>query len=194
MVFLSPIGSILLSYRGRHDEVLAMATAPHWSGPYTRVDKPGSSVFPYACEVQYCNDTICLGDKTRLAGAVRDINSRHKALPSDKFKCLEDPFLFRLKDGSYHMILHNQMDGSTGAHAFSVDGESWTLSQTWAYTRTVTYTDGSAHSLYRREEPKLLFDDGYATHLFNAACRDNGVCGEVMATRLLQPIALWRGE
>jgi hypothetical protein len=84
-------GSILLSYRGRHDEVLAMATAPHWSGPYTRVDKPGNSVFPYACEVQYCNDTICLGDKTKLTGAVRDINSRHKASPSDKVKCLEDP-------------------------------------------------------------------------------------------------------
>jgi hypothetical protein len=38
---------------------------------------------------------------------------------------------------------------------------------------------GSAHSLYMR---KLLVDNGYATHLFNAACRDNCVCGEVMAT------------
>ena len=184
-------GSILFAYRGRHDELLAMASAPHWSGPYTRVELAGASVFPYACEVQYCNSTICLGDKTRLTGAVHDISSWHKSVPSDKFKCLEDPFLFRLQDGSYHMILHNQMDGSTGAHAFSADGREWNLSQTWAYTRTVKYAGGSAHSLYRREEPKLLFEDGYATYLFNAVCRDNRICGEVMATRLLQPIALW---
>ena len=29
-------GEILLGFRGRHDEILALASAPHWSGPYER--------------------------------------------------------------------------------------------------------------------------------------------------------------
>jgi len=193
-------GSILFAYRGRHDEVLATATAPDWAGPYRRVSEAGSSIFPYACLPQYCNDTICLDDKSRLTGAVRDISSRHEpGLFDDKFRCLEDPFLLRLHDGSYHMILHNQVGDSSGAHAFSPDGQRWKLSQTPAYTLTVKWVDGGSEKLYRREEPKLLFEDGYATHLFNAACRSGpkpnpNPCGEVMATQLLEPIALWKSK
>jgi len=111
----------------------------------------------------------------------------------------------RLHDGSYHMIMHNQRSrfqpkirDFTGAHAFSLDGKQWKLSQTPAYTQTVKWADGSSEGLYRREEPKLLFEDGYATHLFNAACRSgssyHGICGEVLATQLLEPIALWQGK
>ena len=47
-----------------------------------------------------------------------------------RFKCLEDPFLFRLKSGSYHMILHNQVGDFSGAHGYSSDGQNWSLSPT----------------------------------------------------------------
>jgi hypothetical protein len=48
-------GTLLLAFRGRHDEVLPLATAPHWSGPYTRVRPAGESVYPSGCLSQYCN-------------------------------------------------------------------------------------------------------------------------------------------
>ena len=50
----------------------------------------------------------------------RDISARHSQMPLGRFKRLEDPFLLRLRDGSYHMIMH-QVGAFSGAHAFSVD-------------------------------------------------------------------------
>ncbi|MEC9052741.1 MAG: glycoside hydrolase family protein, partial [Actinomycetota bacterium] len=182
-------GSLLIAYRGRHDEVLPLATAPHWSGPYTRVLPPGSSSYPSGCSSQVCNDTICFdaGHAKELTGSVHDI-SRPAVGP---FKCLEDPFILRLASGSYHMIMHNQGEHSfSGAHGFSADGKNWSLSPTAAYSLTVEMDDGSKLSLYRREEPKLLVDEGFATHLFNAACPTPQDCGEVLAVPL-EPIALW---
>jgi len=136
---------------------------------------------------------MCSEDPKRLKGVLQDINRRHKFnASSDSFKCLEDPFLFRLKDGSYHMIMHNQVGDFSGAHAFSVDGIEWDLAKTPAYTLEVNYTHGKKVRLQRREEPKLLFEGGHATHLFNAVCARGGKCGEVLATPFLEPIELWQ--
>lgn len=114
------------------------------------------------------------------------------------FKCLEDPFIFRHKSGSYHMIMHNQVGDFSGAHGFSTDGRNWSLSPTPAYTKTVKFADGTSKGLYRREEPKLLLQGGTgtgeprrATHLFNAACENNQQCGEVLAVPIEPAIELW---
>lgn len=159
-------GSILMAYRGRHDEVLPLATAPHFDGPFTRVYPRGQSAFPSACSTQLCNGTLCSNDPWRLSGETHDISARHSQTPYlELFKCLEDPFLLRLRDGSYHMIMHNQVGAFSGAHAFSADGINWTLAKTPAYTKTVEYIGGRKVDMSRREEPKMLFENGKATHL-----------------------------
>jgi hypothetical protein len=63
------------------------------------------------------------------------------------------------------MIMHNQVGAFSGAHAFSADGINWTLAKTPAYTKTVEYIGGRKVEMWRREEPKLLFENGKATHL-----------------------------
>jgi hypothetical protein len=77
-------------------QVLPIATAPHWSGPYTRVRPAGASAFPSGCAPQFCNGSICHDDKSLLSGSdVRDISRPQVG----DFKCLEDPFIFRHKSG-----------------------------------------------------------------------------------------------
>ena len=179
---------------------MPIATAPHWLGPYTRARRAGASAFPSGCVPQWCNASICHEDKTLLTGTgVRDISRPQVGT----FKCLEDPFIFRHKSGSYHMLAHNQVGDFVGAHGFSTDGKNWSLSPTPAYTKTVRFEDGSARGLYRREEPKLLFQGGRgeprrATHLFNAACPLGGpsgamLCGEVISVPIEPAIELWEG-
>ena len=146
-------GSLLLAFRGRHDEVLPIATAPHWSGPYTRLLPAGVSIFPSGCAPQFCNGSICHDDRSLLTGIdVRDISRPQVGASCTRgfcgsnwlftckversclsksmahagtFKCLEDPFLFRHKSGSFHMILHNQVGEFAGAHG--EDCQSTTL-------------------------------------------------------------------
>ena len=189
-------GSLLLAFRGRHDEVLPIATAPHWSGPYTRTKPAGASAFPSGCLVMFCNGSICHDDRDLLSGSVRDISRPQVG----SFKCLEDPFLFRLKSGSYHMLLHNQLGDFAGAHGFSADGANWSLSPTPAYTKTVAFEGGTSRGFSRREEPKLLVQGGAgtgeprrATHLFNAVCPNAvpHVCGEVLSVPIEPAIELW---
>merc|ERR1712185_219707 len=76
-------GSILFAYRGRHDEVLPMATAKHWSGPYTRLESPypGRSTFPSGCAPLVCNGTKCSSDADapqRLQGKLQHLGSATK--------------------------------------------------------------------------------------------------------------------
>ena len=85
----------------------------------------------------------------------------------------EDPHLFLDPRGNLHALTHNQgpcYSGSNaswygadvrgcGGHMFSTDGgETWSFTWHAAYNGTVTFTDGSAVR-YRRERPKLVFDD-----------------------------------
>ena len=194
--------SILFAYRGRHDAVLPLATAPGWAGPYTRLHKNGSSAFNSSCAAQLCNASICL-DRFKPGPGIFNISQQPGAAAAcgkscdprlaTRISCLEDPFLFRIKQGSYHMIVHNQARAHVhlGAHAYSADGKRWRVAKTGAYSRSQVFTDGTTIKLYRREEPKLLFQDGNATHLFNAACPNPVECGHVLAVPLKHPIQLW---
>jgi hypothetical protein len=69
---------------------------------------------------------------------------------------------FSLKRGNFHALFHKFTDEhpGCGGHAFSRDGEAWTLHGDSAYTTDVTTTLGTAHKFYRRERPHLLFDAG----------------------------------
>jgi hypothetical protein len=90
---------------------------------------------------------------------------------------VEDPFLWH-SDGQFHLLMKddykNDCGGITGewgagVYATSPDAVNWTIHQdAKAYSRTVTWDDGSQTVQANMERPFLLIEDGKPTHLFNA--------------------------
>jgi hypothetical protein len=118
-----PNGSVLLSYRGKDSnskELLGIASAPNWKGPYTRL----------------------------------------RTTPLFNTSGAEDPFLWQDVDDKYHLLFNDKWEDSVGVggHAYSNDGINWVFSNTRAYTHLVTWTDGTALNMSRRERPQLLLD------------------------------------
>lgn len=64
----------------------------------------------------------------------------------------EDPFLFFDRRGHFHILSHVYSKAGSGinntisGHAFSVDGLSWTFSQTQPYSNVVQDVDGGVHT------------------------------------------------
>lgn len=63
-----------------------------------------------------------------------------------------------------------------GAHLFSRDSQTWSISLTPVYTHEVTMHDGSTQELQTRQRPQLIFDPatGQPTTLFNGASFEGG--------------------
>ncbi len=93
----------------------------------------------------------------------------------------EDPFVWwQPATASFHALFHSLgACADVGCHAFSRDGDAWTLSPTPAYGFNVAFADGSNTTFSRRERPQLVLDPatGAATHLING----------VMPPHALQP-------
>jgi len=138
-------GSIILVYRanpceGHGSESLGVAMAANWNSSYVR--RPGGPVVS----------------------------------PSNNTGNHEDPFLFVDRRGSFHIITHDQSDNNVcgdsknhacGAHLFSRDSWSWTVSPTPAYTDKVPVPAGGTKTLQTRQRPQLIFsDDGQMRPLF----------------------------
>lgn len=82
---------------------------------------------------------------------------------SAPFQQLEDPFFWRDARG-YKALFHTMgACKSVGCFAFSQDSYTWHMTSDdidgvgYAYSPTVIYTNGSAHSFHRRERPHLVF-------------------------------------
>ena len=71
--------------------------------------------------------------------------------------------------GGFHCDVATGRGCAVGSHAFSADGLAWTFSTTVAYNTTVTYTDGTAATLARRERPQIVFEGGEPAYLTNGA-------------------------
>ena len=56
-------------------QVLPLATAPSWRGPYQRLLRNGSSAFNSSCSTQLCNATICL-DRMEAGPGIFNISQR----------------------------------------------------------------------------------------------------------------------
>lgn len=87
---------------------------------------------------------------------------------------VEDPFLWKDKAG-YHLLAKDQRGTITGEHhggllAHSPDGLRWTIDKSpKAYSRTLTWTDGTVRTMGQLERVHPLIENGVMTHLFFAA-------------------------
>ncbi|KAI1418778.1 hypothetical protein F5Y12DRAFT_463428 [Xylaria sp. FL1777] len=80
----------------------------------------------------------------------------------------EDPFLWQDRRGNWHFLVHYLVDidlglkgPRVGAHVYARHWQGpWTFNnKTLAYNTTVEFTDGTSTTYYRRERPKLYFDN-----------------------------------
>ncbi|KAF7537432.1 hypothetical protein G7054_g3743 [Neopestalotiopsis clavispora] len=95
----------------------------------------------------------------------------------------EDPFLWRDKRGFFHILAHYMIDITergekgphVGVHLFARNYTGpWTFREKAAYNTTVQFTDGTSINYYRRERPKVFFDeDGTPLYLVNGVAEED---------------------
>lgn len=108
---------------------------------------------------------------------------------------LEDPFIWKTSEG--YELIAKDMDGNicgekhAGIHAYSKDGLDWHLFEDpKAYSRDITWNDGTTQRMGNMERPFLLFQDGKPTHLFAAtADGPGGFKNATMTWNMVIPIA-----
>ncbi|MBD3375954.1 hypothetical protein GF406_13040 [candidate division KSB1 bacterium] len=141
-------GSVLLIYKSapvpyparNKNKALhfGVATAPHYLGPYKRMNA---------------------GQKINIKGT--------------KDAHVEDPCIWQA-NGYYHMvakIFSKSLTGESGAgfYAYSVNGIDWSLPENpKAYSRMVSFSDGTKRQQTKLERPQVLVQDGHPTHIFFA--------------------------
>ena len=171
--------SVLLAFRGAQcaaapgtaptKEKIALASAPHWSGPYAIVDAA----------------TPAFGWRTPASWPVglRDVTMAN-----------EDPFLWRNARG-FHMLTHAQFGAdhrTRGAYGFSVDGRNWTILPDEQWAQNVTWDDGSVTVFDRRQAPALHLDeDGLPAYLLTPVDNNTGGadgCHWHTGWTLIQPV------
>lgn len=99
---------------------------------------------------------------------------------------LEDPFIWHT--GERYEMIAKDMNGNVcgekygGVHAFSPDGQHWTMCEgERSYTRNILWDDGVVRTMGNLERPFILFDEnGEPTHMFFAT--SNGTRGFYDAT------------
>jgi len=83
----------------------------------------------------------------------------------------EDPGLFRDARGNFHMLTHYFT--TTGGHAFSRDGLSWTFAGS-AYEHDIALANGTSFHVGRRERPQVLVLEGEPAFLYVGVQMDDG--------------------
>ena len=149
-VTFAPNGTAIMAFRSVHclvtgkREKIAIATAPHWSGPYTI--RSAEPVFGWMVPDDWPASLVTPGQSMGN----------------------EDPFIWRTERG-YHMLTHCQLQPlqkTRGAYGYSEDGLSWTLLPDFMWETNMTWSDGSVSYFMRRQAPGLCFDhDGIPLYL-----------------------------
>jgi hypothetical protein len=66
-------------------------------------------------------------------------------------------------------------EGGAGFYAYSKDGIEWALPEhPQAYSRTVTFSDGTVRTQTKLERPQVLVQDGRPTHIYFATTDPDG--------------------
>ena len=98
----------------------------------------------------------------------------------DRFGEVEDPFVWKSQFGGYELIAKDMTGKLCGErhaaiHAYSPDGENWTLStQPKSYSRVLRWDDGTTQNMGQLERPFVYLEDGYPRYLFCAAADGPG--------------------
>lgn len=168
----------------RLDEPILKPRAGHWDGLMTT--NPAACVMPDGSVMLVYKSTGNQQDRLRLGVA----QAAHYAGPyvrladepifqfDNSIDHVEDPYIW-FTDGKFQLIMKDMEGGISGEkhagiHATSEDGMFWTVSQPQlAYSRSISWTDGTVTTQGSLERPQLLIQDGEPTH-FYAATADNG--------------------
>lgn len=171
---------ILEPRKGKWDAIITSNAAPY-------VDEDGSVMLIYKSWTIHANEYYAghePGEVNQLLGVAHADHylGEYKRLKEERifnnskipFNS-EDPFLWK-QDGKYHLLAKifeagKELIGEKGAgyYATSDDCIHWEMDTTGiAYSRSVTFTDGTGESFERLERPQLLIQDGKPTHIFFA--------------------------
>lgn len=145
------------------------------SNPAPCVHSDGSILLMYKARkyegYEYSNMMLGLAWADRYEGPYRRLTDE-PVFPPDGFH-IEDPFIWKTAHG--YRLIAKDMDGTLcgelhgGIQAVSDNGREWRLADNpKAYSRVVTWDDGTVQTMGNFERPFLLFEDGKPTHLFAA--------------------------
>jgi hypothetical protein len=122
--------------------------------------------FPYHGDM-----SICVATAPSIDGPYTVFDS--PIFSREKFGEVEDPFVWKDHDG-YHLLVKDQRGVITGRKhsgviAHSRDGLHWVLDKNpLAYTKTITWSDGTIQEMGQLERAFGLIQNGKITHLFFA--------------------------
>ncbi len=175
---------------------IGVATAPSVYGPWKRRDEPFLTARPEAWDAWvvtnpapcflpdgrlflYYRSYVKAEQRNKIGLAIfegLDGRSRWRSdgpVFDSSAVTVEDPYVFNI-DGHFEMLakdLNGKACGEfhAGVHLLSPDGIVWNMAgQPKAYSRTVTWDNGTQETLSSVERPQLLFHDGVPTHMFAA--------------------------
>lgn len=192
-----------LSQRSWEAIRIGVGVADSLDGPWVRFDRPILDVRPDKWDHRLVtNPAPCIRDDGTTLMLYRSPGPNHALLGAaiadspvgpfrrlsdspvfehqgDERKFVEDPYIWATPQG-YSMIakdLSGKLTGEVGAGvlAHSANGVDWHVNDSpKAYSRTVTWSDGSVVTLGCFERPQLLMSSGVPTHLFAAAADGPG--------------------
>jgi hypothetical protein len=183
---------------------IGMAVAPSPDGPWQRPYAPCLDVRPGHWDAQMTtNPAPCIHDTgdtlllyksksgprrpTRYGvarastpfGPFGRVGPERPIVFGDASTPYEDAYVW-FRNGMYHMLF-NDLKGvltgedHAGAYALSIDGIDWRLHpRPRAYSRTVTWSDGTVTTQGSLERPQLLIEHGRPTHLYAATADGPG--------------------
>ncbi len=170
---------------------IGVATSKSVFGPWTRMDEPVLKPRPGKWDDNVTtNPAPCVADdgsillvyRSNVSGKGTRLGVAKAEKPGAPFKRIrddymefhvEDPYIWWVKD-HYEMIAKDQSGTLTdeyhaGVHATSKDGMEWTISSpAKAYSRVITWDDGTSVNLGSFERPQLLIVNGKPVCLYCA--------------------------
>jgi len=176
---------ILEPQKGEWDAIITSNAAPF-------VEEDGSVMLVYKSWTVHANEyytshkpgevnqLLGIAHANHYLGKYKRLSERHIFSHVEIPFNSEDPYLWK-QDGKYHFLAkifeegrHLLGEAGAGNYASSIDGIHWEMDTTGiAYSRSITFSDGTTETFKRLERPQLLIQDGKPTHIFFAALYNN---------------------